>query len=326
MKSVDDIIQTGKDSENRKNFDMIGGGVAVEVTTEGNSPGSGAVFFNRGAAASRAYNLRYGDNDPAKIPDALWWLSRGLEEALIRFIGRAVDPSFAVHAAIYEFQKPELLLALKQAKTRGADVQAVYHGRVKMVHGAPDPKDHTANKNQAAIAQYGVNFAKPRAADPQGAIMHNKFVVLLKKQGDGALKPFAVWTGSTNWTEGAIYGQLNVGHATDDPVVADVYEQYFQLLHSDENAGTMKSKTVGLGPAPKTRAELRHGMTPIFSPQPHLDMINLYADICRSAKMLMVSAPFELHDNIKNTFQDPAPDKLRYLMLDKGGRSAKSST
>ena len=37
-------------------------------------------------------------------------------------------------------------------------------------------------------------------------ISHNKFIVLLK---DG--KPIQVWTGSTNFTGGGIYGQTNVG-------------------------------------------------------------------------------------------------------------------
>ena len=61
----------------------IKGGVSVEIMTENNRSHDVAVFFNRGAAASRAYNERFGDNDPGKIPEALWWLSRGLEEAVI---------------------------------------------------------------------------------------------------------------------------------------------------------------------------------------------------------------------------------------------------
>ena len=321
--SAEQIIKDGKDAEHRHVFDSIGGGVSVEVKTEGNSPGAAAVFFNRGAAASRAYNLRYGDNDPKAIPDALWWLSRGLEEALTRFIGRAVDSSFAVHAAIYEFQKEELLRALMQAKSRQVDVSVVYHARVKKLKGAPDPDDHTATKNNDAIGRVGIDFAKARAADPQDAIMHNKFVVLLKKQGDGTLKPFAVWTGSTNWTEGAIYGQLNVGHAVDDPDVAKVYEQYFQLLHTDAGPDEMKKNTAILTPVPANRGAVRHGMTPIFSPQSKLDMINLYADICRSAKMLMLSAPFVLHPEIRKTFDEVAPDKLRFLMADKPGALGK---
>ena len=53
--------------------------------------------------------------------------------------------------------------------------------------------------------------------------MHNKFVVLLKKDKKNVV-PKAVWSGSTNWTDGGIYGQLNVGHAVYDDEVAAAYE------------------------------------------------------------------------------------------------------
>ncbi|MGA2819533.1 MAG: hypothetical protein ABSF61_02590 [Anaerolineales bacterium] len=48
---------------------------------------------------------------------------------------------------------------------------------------------------------------------------------------DGA--PQAVWTGSTNGTEGAIHGPLNLTQAVCDPAVAQAYESYFQLLHRE---------------------------------------------------------------------------------------------
>jgi phosphatidylserine/phosphatidylglycerophosphate/cardiolipin synthase-like enzyme len=320
--SAAEIAATGKEAEQRHAFDSIEGGVSVEVRTENNSAKDAGVFFNRAAAASRAYNLRYGNNDPEDIPDALWWLSRGLEEAVTDFIGRAVDSTFVLHAAIYEFQKQELLRALLQAEARGVDVTAVYHGRQKSSKKAKNP-DQTANKNKAAVAEAGITFAKARAANPQGAIMHNKFVVLLRKAAGGALVPAAVWTGSTNWTEGAIYGQLNVGHAIFDPAITSAFEKYFQLLHADSSAATMKKNTVVLGPVPKNAAAVKQGMTPIFSPQSKLDMIELYADICRSAKLLMVSAPFALHKTILETFDKRVPDTLCFLMADKAGSFGK---
>jgi phosphatidylserine/phosphatidylglycerophosphate/cardiolipin synthase-like enzyme len=318
------IIQEGKDSERRHNFDGIEGGTAVEIKTENNREPAAAVFFNRGAAASKAYNDRYGNNDPSTIPDALWWLSRGLEEALIAFIGRAPDSAFTIHAAIYEFQKPELLRALKSAKARGVTVNVVYHGRQKLKKGKPDPKDTTASKNNDAIKAVGIDFAKPRKADPQGAIMHNKFIVLLKKGEGDILQPMAVWTGSTNWTEGAIYGQLNVGHGTFDQKIAEAYEKYYQLLHADASAADMKKNTVLITPVPKNRDAIPHGVTPIFSPQSTLDMIDLYAELCKTAKVLMVSAPFALHPTILATFEKTPKDVTRFLMADKAGSFGKA--
>ncbi len=175
-----EIAATGKVIEQRRAFDRIEGGVTVEMKTENNSAKDAGVFFNRGAAASRAYNLRYGDNDPGKIPDALWWLSRGLEEAVSAFIGRAIDSTFALHAAIYEFQNRSIATRAAAGEGRGVDVSAVYHGRQKPSKRPKNP-DKTASKNAKAAADAGITFAKARYANPQGAIMHNKFVVLLQK-------------------------------------------------------------------------------------------------------------------------------------------------
>lgn len=321
---ADIIIKVGKESERRREFDSIPGGVSVEVKTEANRGSDVAVFFNRGAAASRAYNNRYGDNDPEDIPDALWWLSRGLEEALIAFIGQAVDASFSIHAAIYEFQKPKLLEALTRAAGRGVDVKVAFHARQKILKGKPDPKDKTAGRNKAAIKAAGITFAEPRDADPQGAIMHNKFVVLLKKGASGKPDPIAVWTGSTNWTDGAIYGQLNVGHSSSNTRIAEAYNNYFQMLFKNASSDEMKKHTQAATPVPKGRASIPHGATPIFSPQSKLDMIELYAELCRTGKMVMVSAPFVLHPKILDAFKQTPPDTLRFLMADKGNALGKA--
>ena len=236
-------------------------GLEVEITTEDPNSEETAIFFNRGAAASRAFELQFPhlksiDREPASArkaraaaletdeeKEAREWLSMGLEEAILAFLNKA-QKGDALHAAIYEFQKPELLKGIKDAVNRGVDVKVVYHHRRK------NEKDKTADKNDAAIQAAGLDdetlaaenkksVCKPRQENPQAAIMHNKFVVLLKKNGKRVV-PKAVWTGSTNWTDGGIYGQLNVGHAIYEAEVAATYEQYFQLLHDDADASTIK--------------------------------------------------------------------------------------
>lgn len=310
-----DVIRQGKAAEKPGAFDAIPGGVSVEVRTENSRSEDAAVFFNRGAAASEAYERRFGDNDPDKIPEALAWLSRGLEEALLAFIAQAVDERFALHGAIYEFQKQALIDALSAAKARGAEVSVVYHARKR------DADDGVRDKNEAAIARAGADYARPRAAAPEGAIMHHKFLVLLRKEGGGSLRPIAVWTGSTNWTDGAIYGQLNVGHAVYDAKAAQAYEACFQLLSQDPGAASLKKKLGDLTPSPAVpaRAAIPSGITPIFSPQSTLAMIDLYADICRQAKVLLVAAPFLLHERIRRAFDEAPAGTLRFLLADKEG-------
>jgi phosphatidylserine/phosphatidylglycerophosphate/cardiolipin synthase-like enzyme len=266
--------------------------VEVEITTEDNASQETAIFFNRAAAASKAFNERFPkikslDDDSADAKAARAWLSNGLEEALLAYLNQASDKSFALHAAVYEFQKPELLQGLKDAVERGVDVQVVYHHRKK------NDKDTTADKNDAAIKQVGLSkIVTPRNANPQDAIMHNKFVVLLKNIG-GQMAPQAVWTGSTNWTDGGLYGQLNVGHAVYDAEVAAAYERYFELLHADSDASTMKHELASLTPVSLSLSG-SHKITPILSPQSDDAMLHLYSGLCDNATCLMISAPFAL--------------------------------
>ena len=59
-------------------------------------------------------------------------------------------------------------------------------------------------------------------------ISHNKFIVLLKDD-----MPVSVWTGSTNFTAGGIFGQSNVGHVVRNKEVARRYFDYWNKLKTD---------------------------------------------------------------------------------------------
>ena len=300
--------------------------VAIPVSAMNPDDSKHYVFFNRAAAASQAYVDKFGDEDPDDMtPDkkekALAWLSRGLKEALIDYIGMANGPEFSLHGAIYEFQNEELLSELKKAASRGVKVQISYHARHKAPPQGKKDTDLTKRENEQAITTVGIETCcHARAANPQGAIMHNKFLVLLKNN-----EPQAVWTGSTNWTDGGLYGQLNVGHAFFDADLATLYENYFKLLFADDTQRDEKEKLFAMCPPPVTPGEIKKGYTALFSPQSgHLPdktptMIDLYAQVCAEAKMLVVCAPFELHDAIKNVLEANAPGTLRFLMGDKEG-------
>lgn len=289
-----------------------GDSVEVDVTTEDPAQQATAVFFNRAAAASQAYIKKFGDKDPTDLPppkntEALAWLSRGLEEALLAFQAQATDKSFGLHCAVYEFQKENLLDGLKAALDRGVDVQVVYHYRHKS-----SAADKTWKKNEAAAIKAGLAAVCTKRTQNPGVIMHNKFVVLLK---DG--KPIAVWTGSTNWTEGGIYGQLNVGHAVYNPKVAETYEGYFQLLKKDLSDKDMKEGVRGLGAVPSTVPG--PGVLPILSPQSDRTMLELYGSIMANAQCVLVSAPFALADEITKVVMSVPSGKMNYLLVDKEG-------
>ena len=295
--------------------------VTVEVATEDNANPATQVFFNRGAAASKAFEDKFGkvikteaqllaDTEIAKSAKA--WLSRGLEEAALAFLNRAKDKNFRLHAAVYEFQKPELLQGIAAAAKRGAGVEVVYHHRIK------DDKDTTAEKNDAAIhlTKLPPEIVVQRKCNPQNAIMHNKFVVLLEKSG-GEFKPISVLTGSMNFTDGAVYGQLNVGHVINDATVAKRYDDYWKLLRQDLDASHMKHEVDHLTPVSPTSLPA-HGVTPIFSPQTTDDMLRLYSAICARSRCVFVSAPFALSGILLSAFEEKASaSALRFFLLDK---------
>ena len=100
--------------------------VPVEVTTEAETGSVHSAFFNRGSVATQEYARRFENVPPSKAgPGAYEWLSRGLLKALVAFLGRA-GTGWEVHGAVYEFQWPAALAALRQAHLRSAVVRMLF--------------------------------------------------------------------------------------------------------------------------------------------------------------------------------------------------------
>lgn len=121
--------------------------VEVAVKTELETGPTHSVFFNRGSVATQEYARRFENKKPNEAgPGAYEWLSRGLIEALISFIGRA-KAGWELHAAVYEFQWPAVLEAVKAAKDRGATVKVLYDD----IGGVRETAKGPAKKNRKAI-------------------------------------------------------------------------------------------------------------------------------------------------------------------------------
>jgi hypothetical protein len=301
-----------------------GGTVELRVTTEATDEGEHAIFFNRGAATSQAYALRFPQMQGKKPEgEALTWLSRGLEEALVAFIGQANGAGWALRAAIYELQYEPVLEAFGAAAEAGADVRIVYDDidnsePATAKHGPVKSEPSTAN--QEAIEAAGIkDLCVPR--EKSKYIAHNKFIVLLK---DG--KPVQVWTGSTNITEGGIYGHSNVGHQLRDPEVAAHFLGYWQELVGDPPADPLKDWTVGdMKPPTATPEELFAGADPlpppnsigtVFSPRHGNKALEWYAKLMDTAgSSVFLTAAFGVSKELRAIFGEEKP-YLRYLLLD----------
>ncbi|ATB41358.1 hypothetical protein CYFUS_006823 [Cystobacter fuscus] len=287
--------------------------VEVQVTTELEHDGTHSVYFNRGIAGSQAYARRFGNRHPDDVPDgqAYTWLSRGLVEALSRFITQAKDSSWGLRASVYEFTAPSILQAFAQAKARGADVRIVFDAKRNQRPGADgEPHGNPRDRNLTAIAAANLQaLTLPRESNAR-SISHNKFIVLLHHG-----EPVAVLTGSTNLTPGGLYGHSNVAHVVREPSVATTFLRYWEQLAGDPEARSLRQWTEQATPVPRVPPPL--GCTPLFSPRASLEALKWYRDRMREARSgVFLTAAFGVNDLLEEVLAEDV-DFPRYVLLDR---------
>ena len=288
---------------------------AATTVTIATGPLAGArhdVHFNRGAIASQAFARHFPGQtlDQAGAP-AYEWLGRDLLPALLGFIAKAKDARFSLHAALYELHTPgqqpwpDVLAALRAAHLAGVQVKIIYHGL----------DDDTGRTNARAIADAQIaGLCRPRT---NAKLMHNKFIVLSR---DG--QPVSVWTGSTNISRNALFGQLNVGHAIHDRALARRFMDYWTALAGDPEPAALKDWVEAgnaLPPADETDA-----LTPIFSPHRGRAVFDWWIELASAAKPLFMTFPFGIVADFRPVF-DHDDGVLRFALLDKyvnGGTAA----
>jgi phosphatidylserine/phosphatidylglycerophosphate/cardiolipin synthase-like enzyme len=280
--------------------------VKVNIETESVDDGVHAVYFNRGVAASQAYARRFNNRKPDDVPDreAYIWLSRGLEEALLKFIGRAKNDKWGLRACVYEFNYDPVLEEFKKADENGADVKIIYDAR----------KEQPKKSTRQAIKRVGLNkdiLIERKVC--KSYISHNKFIVLLHNG-----RPVEVWTGSTNFTKGGIFGQSNLGHVVRDKEVARAYLDYWNELENDPGSSELKDSNETQTPD-LTKAPKNNTITTIFSPRKSLQMLNWYGEQLDSAKdSAHLTAAFGVNPVLAEVLGKQKPH-LRYLLLEREG-------
>jgi phosphatidylserine/phosphatidylglycerophosphate/cardiolipin synthase-like enzyme len=194
-----------------------------------------------------------------------------------------------------------VLAAFAAAHERGADVQIVYHAL----------DDGEGNANRAAIAAAGLpaSILKPRT---HATIAHDKFIVLCRKH-QGTLTPVSVWTGSTNLSEGGIFGHSNVGHEVRDAEVADRYLDFWFELDQDPELTPLRDWVSEQSPYDPAAG----GIKTVFSPRHGLAPLQDYATRFGSALVsAYITGPFGLNTLFENALTSYTGDALHYVMLD----------
>jgi phosphatidylserine/phosphatidylglycerophosphate/cardiolipin synthase-like enzyme len=279
------------------------------------------VYFNRGAAASQAYAAKFDNlkpNDKSLTQkeklERKKWLSRGLFEAICAFIRQAKGKGWGLRAALYELDQIEVMNTFKEALGNKVDVKIIYESR----SGETQTMDNQETLKDAGfkINDRKITFARRNTT----GIPHNKFIVLLKDD-----KAQMVWTGSTNISEGGIFGHSNVGHCIKDKNIANEYLEYWNLLKEDPPQNALKQIIDDKWPITNLENIPLNKMTVIFSPRTGNKMLNMYANILSSAGQLgIITLPF----NVDKRFADilEAESKaVRYVMLNSGKKQSASA-
>lgn len=281
--------------------------VTLDITTEKeiDDRSKHSVYFNRGVIGSQAYARKFNNREPrADDPrsEEMRWLSRGLFEGLLSFIGKAGN-GMKLRACFYEFHYLPVANAFVKAIEAGADVKIVY-----------DAESSYKTQNEATIRDSGLDdygAAIPRTVSE--GIRHNKFIILLEGE-----KAVAVWTGSTNISAGGIFGHSNVGHVVWDAAVAAKYLEYWQRLADNVTPTKMRVPNKTQTPTPAGKPG-KNTITPLFSARDEKDgndTLQWYADRLSEAKeVCCMTFAFNI-DEVFQRVLEKDNDVLRYLVKD----------
>jgi phosphatidylserine/phosphatidylglycerophosphate/cardiolipin synthase-like enzyme len=284
-----------------------GSATSITIETEAMEGTEHEVYFNRGGIASQAFTYRFpGQTLEQAGPPAYAWLTRELLPGLLAFIARARNSQYSLHAAIYELRWPEVLAAFKAAADAGADVKIIYHAK----------EDATGQDNDTLIDALGIRGLVIKRT--HATLMHNKFIVLSRND-----KPVSVWTGSTNLSMNALFGQLNVGHVIHDRAVGEAFLAYWEALMGDPAKETLKDWAEAQNPLPP--ASETDDITPVFSPHRGREVFDWWITLAGTpGKPLFMTFPFGIVADLRPVF-DKNDGVLRFALLDKyvnGGSAA----
>jgi phosphatidylserine/phosphatidylglycerophosphate/cardiolipin synthase-like enzyme len=331
-----------------KNLDRTAKAITLTVRTEPLfTKTDHDVFFNRGVASSQAYERVFGNKTPDDQPtpqkrqDALDWLTRDLDEAIVSFIESAGKQDTLL-CCFYEFRHTPVVDALAAARKKIATLRIIIDAKVnEFTDSEGDFHDSFPRKdNLEAIKKAGIpaECIIERDRNPSD-IQHNKFMVLLK---GAAQTPSDVWTGSTNISLGGFTGQTNVGHwVHKDPATAAMFKAYWDLLATnpgsekgdDRSTATKKkkdfrTKVEALLNVPTTLDAIPKGTTAVFSPRSGDAVLDHYVELVdKAAGLACITLAFGVNERFKTQLKDNTNQShITFLLLEKKDKANKNST
>ena len=185
------------------------------------------IWFNRGVAGSQAFVKRFGAvhapggcrRGPPGVRLAVTRAGRG-----VRALRRPRPPTqhWGLRGAFYELTWQSRTPGLAAAAAAGADVALVVHGRDR------DPAGGRRRRSDRGRQPRRGHRRRPRRRGHLADRAQQGRAAAQQVPGaDPRRSPVAVWTGSTNLTQGAVFGHLNVGHSVTDAALAQQFLDYW---------------------------------------------------------------------------------------------------
>jgi len=317
--------------------------ISISIRTEKLfSGGEHDIFFNRGVASSQAYRRKFFNLPPDKITnpgmkkEALDWLSRSLDEAILNFIN-AAQKGETLMGCFYEFHYEPVVSAFAKALARQVKVHIIIDAKDNSSTDK-EGKFHEAfprNANLKALALAGIPIDPAKGnvilrEAKENNIQHNKFIILLDKNG----QPKEVWTGSTNISNSGIHGQTNVGHWIRNRNLARQFKAYWDLLSQDPGGSSsddrsekqkknnaLKKEVEKIQPNIEFNSwdDIPMGMTAVFSPRSGQTMLETYVKMMDNAENIAcITLAFGINELFKDYLDDNGPSNaISFLLLEK---------
>jgi phosphatidylserine/phosphatidylglycerophosphate/cardiolipin synthase-like enzyme len=196
-------------------------------------PSPFSAYFNRGIISSQFFSRMKHDLANELPGQTLPKIIGGENNKLRDFLGGFLDNrlfvlldevinniDLTIYAALYELHQQDLLAKLQTIGDRA---------HVVLANGAAKKKGEDKNEDSRKELKKADVDVYDRIVDvTEKHFAHNKFVVFCEKN-----KPKRVWSGSTNWTPGGMFAQVNNGILINDENLAKTYLKEWEALKDD---------------------------------------------------------------------------------------------
>jgi hypothetical protein len=200
---------------------------------ENGNPSVYHAYFNRGIISSQFFSRMKHDLADELPGTTLPKIINGSNNKLRDFLGGFLDNrlfkllddiiadnSLTVYGALYELHQEDLIQKLCKIGKRA---------HIILANGAAKKKGEDKNDDsRAEIKKHHVDTYDRIVDVTQKHFAHNKFLVICKGG-----KPTFVWSGSTNWTPGGMFSQVNNAIIIEDEKLAQFYLDEWNYLKND---------------------------------------------------------------------------------------------